>query len=370
MEIPAHEREAVEHEISLTIAQDIGTFSRLSRQNGQRCHALVNAGQCGVVEEDKQEDGWVARLVARHQLDATPLFLHTPEAAAAGVGPWLVELPSTRDAADAAPWLHDLARGAGAVHALSLVASPLRSITLAAHLRSWLDAVIPPDPALGDDEAVGAVLRWFDPRIGFDMVTRWPDDLRQDFLSAFTWAGWNAEFHPHGLRCSKPYAPRSAARTEPMQLGKDLLLAMAPLNRADALLAHVHERFGSPVFQHIAPALQRWISLDQLQAVQRLGLSDFEDWITLLQQSLSLHPELPQLPGFAKNWGDARAAGRTLAHVLEAQPAEWWQQQQNAAPRIWAQRAHRFLEPLQARRGASDAVHAFSALLSAALPTA
>ncbi|WP_194274043.1 DUF4123 domain-containing protein [Variovorax paradoxus] len=364
MEIPAYEREAFEDEISQTIAQDIGTFVRLSRQSGQRGHALVNAGQCGVVDENRQEDGWIARLVARYQLDATPLFLHTPEAAAAGVGPWLVELPSMAEAADASPWLHDLARGAGAVHALSLVASPLRPVTLAAHLRSWLDAVIPPDPALDDDEAVGAVLRWFDPRIGFDMVIRWPDDVRQDFLSAFTWAGWNAEFHPHGLRCSKPFAPRSAARTAPLRLDKDLLLAMAPLNRADALLAHVHDRFGSPVFQHIAPALQRWIALDQLQAVQRLGLNDFENWITLLHQSLSLHPELPQLPGLAKNWVDTRAAGRTLAHVLEAQPAEWWQQQQNAAPRTWAQWASRFLAPLQARRGTPDAAHAFSALFS------
>ncbi|WP_341889748.1 DUF4123 domain-containing protein [Variovorax sp. YR752] len=363
MEIPAYEREAFEDEISQTIAQDIGTFARLARQTGQRCYALVNAGQCGAVEEDRQEDGWAARLMARYQLDATPLFLHTPEAAAIGVGPWLVELPSMPDAA---PWLHNLARGAGAVHALSLVASPLRPVTLAAHLRSWLDAVIPPDPALEDDEAVGAVLRWFDPRIGFDMVTRWPDDVRQDFLSAFTWAGWNAEFHPHGLRCSKPYAPRSAARTTPLQLDKDLLLTMAPLNRADALLAHVRDRFGSQAFQHIAPAIQRWIALDQLQAVQQLGLPDFEDWITLLHHSLSLHPELSYLPGLAESLVDARHAGRSLAHVLEAQPAEWWQQQQNAAPRTWAQWASRFLAPLQARRGTPDAAHAFSTLFSAA----
>ncbi|PIF75908.1 uncharacterized protein DUF4123 [Variovorax sp. 54] len=370
MEIPAYEREAFEDEISQTIAQDIGTFARLSRQSGQRCYALVNAGQCGVVDENRQEDGWVARLVARYQLDATPLFLHTPEAAAAGVGPWLVELPSMPEATDASPWLHDLARGAGAVHALSLVASPLRPVTLAAHLRSWLDAVILPDPALEDDEAVGAVLRWFDPRIGFDMVIRWPDDVRQGFLSAFTWTGWDAEFHPHGLRCSKPYTPQSAARTAPMRLDKDLLLAMAPLNRADALLAHVHERFGSQAFQPIAPALQRWVALDQLQAVQQLGLSDFEDWITLLQQSLSLHPELSRLPGLAESLVDARGAGRTLAHVFEAQPAEWWQQQQNAAPRMWAQKASRFLAPLQARRGTPDAAHAFSTLFSVALPAA
>lgn len=369
METPTYEREAFDDEISQTIAQDIGTFSRLARQTGQRCHALVNAGQCGVVEEDRQEDGWAARLVARYQLDATPLFLHTQEAAAAGVGPWLIELPPMPPAG-AAPWLHDLARGAGAVQALSLVASPLRPVTLAVHLRSWLDAVIPADPALDNDEAVGAVLRWFDPRIGFDMVARWPNDARQDFLSAFTWAGWSAEFHPRGLRCSKPHAPQSAARTEPMRLDKDLLLAMASLNRADALLAHVHERFGSQAFQHIAPALQRWIAIDQLQAVQQLGLTDFEGWITLLQQSLSLHPELPYLPGLAESLVDARSAGRTLAHVFEAQPANWWQQQQNAAPHKWAQRASRFLAPLQARRGTPDAAHAFSTLFSAALPTA
>ncbi|MCY1225391.1 hypothetical protein D9M72_375830 [compost metagenome] len=368
MAIQAYEREAVEHEISQTIAQDIGTFARLSRQNGQRCHALVDAGRCGGVEEDRQEDGWVARLVARYPLDATPLFLHTPEAAAIGVGPWLVELPSMPDAADAVPWLHDLARGAGAAHALSLVASPLRSITLVTHLRTWLNAVIPPDPGLDDDEAVGAVLRWFDPRIGFDMVTCWPDEVRQDFLSAFTWAGWNAEFHPQGLRCSKPHAPQGAARTEPMRLDKDLLLAMAPLNRADALLAHVHERFGSQAFQQIAPALQRWIALDQRQVVQRLGLTDFEDGITLLQQSLSLHPELSRLPGLAEDLVDARSAGRTLAHVFEAQSAEWWRQQRNAASHTWAQWAYRFLAPLHARRDASDAAHVFATLFPAASP--
>lgn len=371
MEIAAYEREAFEQDIAQTLAHDMNAFARLSHRAGQRCHALVSAGQCGAVDEHRQEDSWTARLVAQGQLDATPLFLHTPEAAAAGVGPWLIELPAPREGAAPSRLLHDLAHGAGAVHALSLMASPLRPTALAAHLRSWLDGLIPADPAIADDEAVGAVVRWFDPRIGFDMVALWPEADRRDFLRAFTWAGWDVRFHPRGLPCSKPHAPASAERVAPMLLHKELLLSMVPLNQADELLAEVLEAGEAQAFAHIAPALLRWIALDQVQAAQRLGIADRDARLTLLHHSLSLHPGLPRVPGLQEWLAEAAGQGRTLAHVLDARPPGWWQRQRNAAPHAWAQWAHQFLVPLQARRDASDtapsnpADHAFATLFPA-----
>lgn len=303
MDIPPYERVAFEQEIARTLSHDMAVFADRCRQNEQRCYALVSAGQCEEIKQDCQDDSRMARLVQRHALEVEALFQHTAEAALASIGPWLIELPlSSQGAAVAPELLHELALEAGVVHALSMVSSPLRSLTLANHLRSWMRGLILPDPSLVGDEAVGAVLRWFDPRIGFDMVSLWPESEQRDFMRAFTWAGWDARFEPRGTRCSRPRAPASAERTEPLPLDMPLLQAIAPLSRAEELLDDVRQQAEAKAFDHIAPALQRWVaSLVSLAWMIRLGNED------------------QKLPGFGTH---AEAQDVAIARFLEKQVAK------------------------------------------------
>ncbi|PZQ65006.1 MAG: hypothetical protein DI563_26120 [Variovorax paradoxus] len=225
-----YDRQSFEREIEQTLVSDMAAFARLSQRSGMHCHALVDAAACGQLDEQRPDEGAIARLAARHPVEATPLFLLTPEADIAGAGPWLIELPVSEDGEAVPALLSDLARVAGLAQALSLMASPLRSTTLAIHLRGWFDGRIPADPTIADDEDAGAVLRWYDPRVGFDMVALWPEADRDAFLSAFTWAGWDAAFTPRGLRCTRSRDPRAAPRPQPMTLGTDLLRAMGVLS--------------------------------------------------------------------------------------------------------------------------------------------
>lgn len=371
MDIPRYERVAFEQEIARTLSHDLAVFADLCRQNEQRCYALVSTGQCEEIKQDRQYDSRMARLVQRHALEVEALFQHTAEAALASIGPWLIELPlSSQGAAVAPELLHELALEAGVVHALSMVSSPLRSLTLANHLRSWMRGLILPDPSLVGDEAVGAVLRWFDPRIGFDMVSLWPESEQRDFMRAFTWAGWDARFEPRGMRCSRPRAPASAERTEPLPLDMPLLQAIAPLSRADELLDDVRQQAEAKAFDHIAPALQRWVAIDQLSAIQRLAIDDHDSKITLLHHALSLHPGLSRLSGLEERLAEEARSGGVLAHVLDAQPQQWWQEQRQVAAGVWAQWAYHFLMPLQMRLAISGVAHPFTALLPAALHAA
>lgn len=368
MDIPPYERMAFEHELAQTLAHDIGVFAESCRQSEQRCYALVSVGQCEEIQQNRQDDSRMARLVQRHMLEVEALFWHTPEAELAGIGPWLIELPlSSQGTAMWPALLHELALEAGVVHALSLVASPLRPLTLARHMRSWMKGLILPDPGLVGDEAVGAVLRWFDPRIGFDMVSLWPESEQRDFLRAFTWAGWDARFEPRGMRCSRPRAPASAERTEPLPLDMPLLQAIAPLSRAEELLDDVRQQAEAKAFDHIAPALQCWVAIDQLSAIQRLAIDDHDSKITLLHHALSLHPGLSRLPGLKERLAEEARSGGVLAHVLDAQSEQWWQEHREAAAGVWAQWAHHFLMPLQARLAIGGAAHPFMALLPPAL---
>jgi len=50
-------------------------------------YALVSAGQC--------EEGVVARMVAMQELACERLFMQTPEAEMADIGPWLIEIPAS-----------------------------------------------------------------------------------------------------------------------------------------------------------------------------------------------------------------------------------------------------------------------------------
>jgi hypothetical protein len=357
-EIPPYERGAFELDVAHTLAHDMGVFADLCRHTGQRFYALVNASQCGEIDEGRQDENPIARWVERYQLQAEQLFRHTPEAALAAAGPWLIELPSSPEL------LHGLARIAGVAHAMSLVASPLSLPRLAAHLRSWLDGLILPDAAIADDDAAGAVVRWFDPRIGFDMVALWPDDLRHDFLRAFTWAGWNDCFETRGLRCSTPREASCVIREEPILLDRKLLLELAQLNHAEDLLAQVLEHAEPRAFELVAPALQRWVARDQWDVAQQLGIADRESQAAMLHHALSLHPGLSRLPGLEERLSEERLAGGSLSHVLNAQPEAWWQEHRDTSPRAWDSWAHHFLAPLQARREAHGAAHPFAALLA------
>ena len=364
---PSYERAAFEKVIVDTLTHDIATHVCLARQTSQRCFALIDAGQCGPLDEQRQDADAIARLVVSHQLEATPLFFQTPEAPVASAGPWLIELPVANNGDIAMDVLVDLVRTAGLVHALSLVVSPLRPFALITHLRSWLDAVIPPDPTIPGDEAAGAVLRWYDPRVGFDMVACWPQAQQNDFLRAFSWAGWDAGFNPRGLRCSQLRSPQCAVREQPLVLNKDFLLAMTPLSQADDLLADVLERADASTFDPIAPALRRWVALDQVEQARQLDIDDHDSKITLLHHALSLHPGLSRLPGLKERLAEEARSGGVLAHVLDAQPERWWREHREAAAGVWAQWAHHFLMPLQARLAAGGMAHPFTALLPATL---
>ena len=376
--VAPYEKTSFEHQLAQTLAHDMAVFVEMSHKAQLRCYALVNVGQCGEVTEDRKHDSQIAHVVQRHGLNTEELFRHTPEVALAGIGPWLIELPAPLAASLPAPLsaspqtcgaLFDLALHAGTQQALSLVASPLRPAHLAAHLRSWLHGLILPDPTIASDEAMGGVICWFDPRTGFDIVACWPEIDQHNFLSAFTWAGWSAAFEPQGRRCSTFPIFQSAERTEPLPLGKNLLLALAPLNRADELLADVLERAETKTFAPIAPALQRWVALQQVLAAQQLGIADRESCLTLLHHAMSLHPDLSRLPGLHEHLIKEAASGRALAHVLNARPLAWWQEHRDAAPAVWAQWAHHFLAPAKARRIENSAMHPFAGLLSSSTPT-
>ena len=368
--VTPYERTSFEHQLAQSLAHDVTVFADLSRKAKLRCYALVNVGQCGEITELRQQDSQIAYLVRRHGLQIEELFLHTPEHALAGIGPWLIELPPLLTGSPVvSAALYDLALHAGIVQALSLIASPLRPAHLAAHLRSWLHGSILPDPTIADDEVMGGVIRWYDPRTGFDIVSRWPKADQRKFLRAFTWAGWDAQFEPQGRRCSTAPIFETAERTEPMPLTKDLLLALAPLNYADDLLADVLEQAETKTFAPIALALQRWVALQQVRAAKQLGITDRESRLTLLHHAMSLHPDLSNLPGLRERLAKEAASGRVLAHVLDARPAPWWLEHREAAPAVWAQWAHHFLKRVIARRSESVATHPFAELLTSSTPS-
>jgi hypothetical protein len=358
VEISPYERAAFELDVAHALAHDMAAFADLCWHTGQRFYALVNASQCGDIEEGRQSDHVIAPWVERHQLQAEQLFRHTPEAALAASGPWLIELPSS------APELfHEVARIAGVAHAMSLLASPLSLTRLAGHLRSWLDGLILSEPAIPDDEATGAVVRWFDPRIGFDMVALWSEDLQHDFLRAFTWAGWDDCFQPRGLRCSTSRSADSAIRSAPMPLDRETLLALTQLNPAEDLLAQVLDEAGPGAFELIAPALQRWVARDQWDVARQLKIADRDSQAAMLHHALSVHPGLSRLPGLEERLSEERQSGGSLVHVFAAQSETWWEEHRQAAPRAWSKLAHHFLGPLRERREVVGIAHPFAALL-------
>ncbi len=360
-----YDRQSFERDIEQTLVSDMAAFARLAQRSGMHCHALVDAAACGPLEEQRPDEGAIARLAARHPVEATPLFLLTPEADIAGAGPWLIELPVSDDGEAAPVLLSDLARVAGLPHALSLMASPLRSTTLAIHLRGWFDGRIPADPTIADDEDADAVLRWYDPRVGFDMVALWSEADRDAFLSAFTWAGWDAAFTPRGLRCTRPRDPRASPRSQPMTLGTDLLRAMGALSQADDLLADAQGNAQADAFDAVAPALRRWVAIDQWQQARHLGLESRESCMALLHTALTLHPGVSRLEGLREHLAQGASGGHTLEHLLATRSVDWWAEHRRAAPDVWARWAHHYLEPLRERRMAPAAAHPFVALLPA-----
>lgn len=136
-------------------------------------YALVSAGQC--------EEGVVARMVAMQELACERLFMQTPEAEMADIGPWLVEIPTSSSESLRYALAHQ-----AAAEALTLMASPLRLQKLSAHLRGFLSGT------LLDGSSV--LLRYFDPRIGFDMFAHWSDPVQRKFSRPLAWwAGWDGD---------------------------------------------------------------------------------------------------------------------------------------------------------------------------------
>lgn len=343
-----HAPAVFEAEVAQTLGHDIALL--LQRCAGLPCYALIEMGQCSTV--DRQAIGQCART---HRLDANRLFAGTPESELADEGPWLIRLP----AHPADELLDVLARHAGVHHALSFVASPLGLRELASHMKGWLEGFVPADPNIEGDEPSGAVLRWFDPRIGLDMTGCWPAADRLRFMTALRWwATWGPDFSPRLLHGPKLNA--AAPRAEPLPLERPLLIALDRLNRAESMLASVRENDIEPgELDHIAPALQRWLAHRLHADAQRLGLVDWGDQYMFLAMGMRLHPDIASVPFWRRACTAASAGQRSLSEAIEDVDADLLQQLAQDAPRALALHSQALLEPLRQRRLAAAPSHLF-----------
>lgn len=294
----------------------------------RRHYALVSAGQCHAVDP--------ASLLEAHGLDHEQLFLQTPEADMADAGPWLIALPPARDAS-----LLSALSAQACDDALTLLASPIKLAPLAAHLRSFLHARLE-----GGDEDVPVLLRYFDPRIGFDAVEHWPAEARRAFLQPMTWwAGWDAQ--GQARRLSGPGRTAPMRHTQPMRLSRawsDALATIGAPQLAAALLAEELEETRHPDAHWMArmhPLLQRGIAREAMDFATGAGLVTWNEHLTACRQALLTHAAFHTHPALAKALAappsqsdSAESAPPTLDALLTTLPASvrhGWLQDRDAA---------------------------------------
>ena len=251
-------------------------------------YALVSAGQCLHHLPES--------LAATHGLLHECLFLQTSEAESADVGPWLIALPPATDAA-----LQDALAWQAADEALTLLASPLRLPALAAHLRGFLHGTLDNGRA---DHGIAVLLRYFDPRIGFDAVQHWAPALRDAFLQPLAWwAGWDAAGQPRFLKGRARLSANPPAGRLPLPptwrkavdaVGEPQLLA--------ALTAEALEADDPVAAQSLAlvhPLTQRRIVREALDFAASAGLSGWTDRSLACRQALLVHARFHAHPAVA-----------------------------------------------------------------------
>ncbi|WP_180288525.1 DUF4123 domain-containing protein [Variovorax sp. 54] len=346
--LPPHAPAVFNKEVAQALAHDMGVLLACSASMPR--YALVELGQCEMAEREA-----IALGVRAHGLEVERLFEGTPESELADQGPWLIQLPVQPSGA----LLETLALHAGVHHALSMVGSSLALGDLAIHMRSWLEGLIPPDPTIEGDESCGAVLRWFDPRIGLEMPGCWPAADRQQFMQAFQWwAAWRADFSPRMVQGS--ILNRAAPRAEPLPLDQTLLLALDQLNTAETMLASVRENDIEPgELDHMAPALQRRLAHQLSDDARRLGLGEWADQYMLLAMGLRLHPDIAKAQALQPMIAAAATGEQGLGAAIADVDNAVWQDLVEAAPQVLALHSHALLEPLRQRRLAAVSAHPF-----------
>jgi hypothetical protein len=289
----------------------------------QRRHALVSVGQC--------DEGAVADMVGTHGLACEQLFMQTPEADMAHIGPWLVELPL----APSDTLLHTLARMA-ATEAVSFLGSALQPLKLAEHLRRFMSGVLP--------DGSPVLLRYFDPRIGFDMLTHWPGDVRQRFLAPLAWwAGWDAGFEPRRFQGASG-APASPSGDAVVELDAEWLQAIDAVGEPQLTVALLAEELAetdsrtSRELSALHPWLCRQIARDALVFARGAGFDGWEDRMLACRLALLTHPRFHSDPGVTAALLDMR--GRPLSEVMATLPTalreEWMHDRSRAIAHLFA----------------------------------
>ena len=303
--------------------------TRPAESDGAMHHyALVSAGQC--------KEGAIAEMVAMHALPHERLFIRTPEAEFADIGPWLVCLP----AQPGESLLHDLAHQA-AQHALTVLSSPLHLFKLGEHLRRFMyGTAIDETPVL---------LRYFDPRIGFDVVANWQPDIRRNFMQPLGWwAGWSGFFEPQHLSGKAIVdALPSPVRILLTDQWSDAIDAVGEAHLTAALLAEELEDTAPATAEQLAqihPLLQRHIAQDALNFVDQAQLTGWDNKALACRQALLKHARFYTHPAFKEALRQTDAAGPyALRNAMRAMPAktaqDWARDHDAMLSRLYIQHA-------------------------------
>jgi len=272
-------------------------------------YALISAGQC--------EDHAAATLVASHHLAYERLFMQTPEAELADIGPWLVEIPSQPDER----LLRALAQQAAA-QAMTLLCSPVRLPKLCEHLRSFMYGAMP--------DGSPVMLRYFDPRVGFEIFRQWPESVQQHFAMPLAWwDGWDSDLqrrHISGESTSKisPLKARielSTAWCNAMDLTGEAHLIVALL--AEELEESNHD--SSHRLEQIHPVLRRQIAKKALAFSKKAGLVSWNNRAMACRHALLQHANFYQDPEFLSTLLDTgvNSLEAVLALVPKQTHADW-----------------------------------------------
>jgi len=311
------------------------------------CYALVSTGQC--------DEGVIASMVAAYGLSFERLFMQTPEAEMADIGPWLIEIPLSGSEA----LRRSLARHA-ASQALTLMCSPMRLPRLCEHLRGFLSGT------LADGSPV--LLRYFDPRVGFDMLAHWPASVQGQFMQPLDWwAGWDGDAQ---LRHANGDADiETAPRRDAIELAPEWARAMDKVGEAHLLVALLAEELEASnptdalLLEQVHPLLCRQIAQAALAFIHRAGFAGWSNKAQACHQALLRHARFHAHPGFLEILPVANESlelREVLARVPRAVQQEWAQDRDAMLVRLCDAQADVLLASL-------DQPASFSACRSATL---
>ncbi len=301
----------------------------LSKCVGTPVFALVNVARCDAPA--------LATLCQDFGLEMLSLFDNTPEEDHASTGPHLIAMPQHCSA----ELLDGLALQCAVKDALSLIASFQPVYRLVAHLQSWFNGVL--------DGKTDVLVRYFDPRIGFDLMALLPAVERHAFLEPLQfWAGWKADFSPIVMPGSATRA--AAARAQPLPISKEMAMALGHINTADLILGLITEEdLDGGELDPIAPALQRHIAQRQLAQVHAVGLSAWADQRFWVGMGLRINAMLGDVETGRAWLSKAKQDRVPLSTLLIHEPEELWARAKARAPQALGEVAQKFLTSLKAQ---------------------